>query len=97
MRKHSKRDASNTNITVYGMSAINEPNLPPISTKPLKAKTVVIVAVKTGSPIKVAAFFAALYGSSFKIDARNLHVQLPQSHHQPQSPNRLLKQKVISY
>ena len=70
MRKHSNRDATNTKITVYGISAINEPNLPPISTKPLKAKTVVMVAVKTGSPINVAAFFAALYGSSFRDDAR---------------------------
>ena len=51
------------------MSAINEPNLPPMSTNPLKASTVVIVAVKTGKPIKVAAFLAALYGFSFNIDA----------------------------
>ena len=73
MRKHSKRDASNTNITVYGISAINEPNLPPMSTNPLKASTVVIVAVNTGRPIKVAAFLAALYGSSFNIYARHVN------------------------
>ena len=48
--KHSNRDASNTNITVYGISAINDPNLPPIRTKPLKAKMVVIVAVKLATP-----------------------------------------------
>ena len=41
------------------MSAINLPNLPPIRTKPLKANTVVIVAVKTGNPIKIAAPLAA--------------------------------------
>ena len=70
MIKHSNRDASNTNITVYGISAINDPNLPPIRTKPLKAKIVVMVAVKTGSPINVAAFFAALYGSSLSEEAR---------------------------
>ena len=63
-KKHSKSEAIKTAITVNGISAIKLPNRPPTATKPAKAITVVMVAVKTGNAILVAPRSAASSGFS---------------------------------
>jgi hypothetical protein len=62
--KHSIRLAISTTITVNGMSAIIDPNRPPIAISPKKASTVVSIAEKTGAAIRRAAFSAAIAGGS---------------------------------
>ena len=59
IRKHSTNEASNTVMTVKGMSAIISPNVPPMAVSPKKAMTVVSVAENTGSAMREADRSAA--------------------------------------